>query len=393
MCTEAHLCYTGHKVSAVASKKLYFPALDGVRGVALACVLAHNLGYFEGATALGTVSDRLVGAGWVGVQLFFVLSGFLITGILIDSKGARNFLGSFFMRRILRIFPLYYLALFGYFVLIPYVRQVPQVSDSGTQLWYWLYLSNWSSLVGRGVAPLGHLWSLAVEEQFYLLWPFAVLALRARGFVRLCVALIVAAFAARVCVRMAGLPPAWAYQATVSRIDALALGALGAVVVRRRWLTPASVRRLAFFAFAVLGVVFIATGGLPRTSLAVQTIGYSVVALASLALVLLGSSELDRPWTRKVKLVLEWYPLQQLGKYSYAIYVAHQLINAPLHWRVEHLLEGASGGVRFAVAFAYMVIVSVVSYGVAFVSWHLFERHFLSLKRFFVPRVDELATR
>lgn len=375
----------------LAGKK-HFPALDGVRGIALACVLAHNLGYFEGATALGTLADRLVGAGWVGVQLFFVLSGFLITGILIDSKRAPNFLGSFFMRRVLRIFPLYYLALFAYFVLMPYVSHAPQVSDSGTQLWYWLYLSNWSSLMGRGVAPLGHLWSLAVEEQFYLLWPFAVLAFRAKGFARLCAVLIVGAFAARVYVRMAGLPPAWAYQATVSRIDALALGALGAVAVRRPWLTTSLVRRFALGSFALLAGVFVATGGLPRTSLAVQTVGYSVVAFASLALVLVGATDLDQPWTRKLRAALEWQPLQQLGKYSYAIYVAHQLINAPLHARVEHMFADASGGVRLSVALAYMVSVSIASYGVAFVSWHLFERHFLSLKRFFVPRVNELAT-
>ncbi len=160
------------------------PALEGVRGVAILAVLAHQLlidGY-AGGRALEILRMPFQ-TGWAGVQLFFVLSGFLITGILLDTRRAENFWSSFYARRALRIFPVYYLLLAVTYAIAPHRHQV----------FYWLYLANLRQLAaGPAVESLGHCWSLSVEEQFYLVWPFAVRLLDERGLVRLCAAIVVA---------------------------------------------------------------------------------------------------------------------------------------------------------------------------------------------------------
>src|SRR5580698_6867484 len=135
--------------------------LDSVRGLAVLLVLVHNTDIYP-SLHLGLITN----AGWSGVDLFFVLSGFLITGILIDTKEAQNYFSSFYARRMLRIFPLYYAVL----TLLVIVALHP------TQIYYYLYLSNWLILLKDGWQPnvAGHFWSLAVEEQFYLIWPLCV---------------------------------------------------------------------------------------------------------------------------------------------------------------------------------------------------------------------------
>src|SRR5689334_7899911 len=120
----------------------------------------------------------LSGFGWTGVDLFFVLSGFLITRILLHSREADNYFSSFYARRFLRICPIYYVSLFVLFVIVPLIlrtesAQMPSLQE---RLWYFAYFQNWINVFGRMAWPifLTHYWSLGVEEQFYLIWPLVI---------------------------------------------------------------------------------------------------------------------------------------------------------------------------------------------------------------------------
>ena len=172
--------------------------------------------------------------GWAGVDLFFVLSGFLITGILLDTKGAPRFFRTFYARRFLRIFPLYYGFLAIAFWVAPLLDPSLGVVPLSAQGWYWAYLSNVQlALAGAWQKPvwIGHFWSLAIEEQFYLVWPFLVYATSAKNLVRVCIALIVAALLTRVALVATGHGFA-TYVLTPCRTDALATGALIAALMR-----------------------------------------------------------------------------------------------------------------------------------------------------------------
>jgi peptidoglycan/LPS O-acetylase OafA/YrhL len=138
----------------------HFRPLDGLRGIAiLLVILVHSFNY-KGSSILGRVLDTVARAGWVGVTLFFVLSGFLITGILLDTRDRKNYLRDFFARRSLRIFPLYFAFLAIYFFVAPHVpyvsEQLPQPQPE-MQIYYWTYLANmmeWLSGTTNKVRPL-----------------------------------------------------------------------------------------------------------------------------------------------------------------------------------------------------------------------------------------------
>jgi len=156
------------------------PALDGVRGLAIVLVMFRHMSLKQmGQSPTAPLLDRVVHAvasfGWVGVDLFFVLSGFLITGILLDAKGKPGAFSRFWKRRALRIFPLYYAACAFLFFVLPHIGYFAR--DPATarlvhyQVWYWLYGVNVLEVLHGGLAtPLNtaHFWSLSVEEQFYL---------------------------------------------------------------------------------------------------------------------------------------------------------------------------------------------------------------------------------
>src|SRR5205823_1934832 len=156
------------------------------------------LGGFRPAVALDRIAVVLVEPGWSGVDLFFVLSGFLITGILCDAKGRDGYFRNFFTRRILRIFPLYYGFLGVVFLLLPRVTPFGRhlAALLHYQVWYWTYLLNvLISLRGwPPVADFNHFWLLAVEDQFYLVWPFVVYMLGRRALLAACVGIAAGSF-------------------------------------------------------------------------------------------------------------------------------------------------------------------------------------------------------
>jgi peptidoglycan/LPS O-acetylase OafA/YrhL len=367
------------------------PALDGLRGVAILGVLAHQLcidGY-EGSRAVSRALLPLQ-VGWSGVQLFFVLSGFLITGILLDTRGARNYWSSFYARRALRIFPLYYLLLLSTFVIAPRLFTLSSVllAEYRYQGWYWTYLVNVAPLFHAGtVGPLGHCWSLSVEEQFYWLWPFAVRFLHERALVRLCIGVAAFALVFRLGLRIAHVSPEMVYELTPARLDALALGALGAVAVRQRswlaWIAPRLGRATAGAA-TLLAATAIASGGLARENAITQTIGYSAVAVVSVLVILRSTLDTIRGhgW---LAALLSSPILRTYGRYSYAIYVLH----LPLHLIVTRTLFAARLATLPPTTFlglqaAYLVIGALGLLLLGALSYRIVEKPFLELKRFFV---------
>jgi peptidoglycan/LPS O-acetylase OafA/YrhL len=358
-----------------------------VRGLAILLVLAHNLNAFEGGRLVDREASLGFNFGWVGVQLFFALSGYLISGILLDSQGAPGYYRAFFGRRVLRIFPLYYGTLLVCLVIMPALGVAPAalLADRAHSVWLWTYLINWAEPLGVPVAAFPHFWSLAVEEQFYLVWPFVVRRTTPRRLCWVAVALVIAAFGSRLALRLAGAGVAGPYMFTICRMDALGLGAAVAAVLRvPEWRARAVAwrRPIAAAAAALFTVGLVATRGYPRTSFADQTYGYTILALTFAALVLLVVLDHERGHGA-LGAVFRNRMLRSFGTYSYAIYMFHQpfnlLIGMPLMFSLHPHGIGLKAGA------AYMLAVTAASYAAAVVSYYGYERHFLALKRFFQP--------
>ena len=351
------------------------PALDGLRGVAILLVLVLH------AALPGVAVDNLVHPpqlhgylwvallGWCGVDVFFVLSGFLITGILVRAKGSPHYFRDFYARRALRIFPLYYA------VLLWLLYGPGRAPASSAEQWSSLfYVQNW--LYGAhgdlGDAARTITWSLAIEEQFYLLWPALVAFVSPRALVRLCVGVIVGAVVLR-----AGLVAAGAehvYYLTPCRLDALAAGALLAVVP----LPSARLgRALLVGGLLVLGSAAAVAGTPLPHSPPMQAFG--LVGSMALATGLLVLARGDGAIAR----VARWRWLAVFGRYSYCIYLTHVLvIEAVGRWLQERT---GTWALEWPLAWLFtLTVASVVgSLAVGLVSWHLFEKWWLRLKRHF----------
>jgi peptidoglycan/LPS O-acetylase OafA/YrhL len=361
------------------------PTLDGLRAIAILLVVPHNLNLI--ATFSGT--QLVVAAlhrGWIGVQLFFVLSGFLITRILLDARDAPDYYRSFFVRRALRIFPLYYAVLLVLFVLLPALGLVSLESDPMVELSYWAYFSNWYGPFHHGPEAVSHFWSLAIEEQFYLLWPFVIHRRSAAWVMRLCLAIAAASLLLRVAMLVAGTPTQAIYQFLVTRMDALALGGAAAAAFRvpsvaswtlnhRRFLLGASVLSLAAGAAISRGY-----NSLDPMTL---SLGYTFLAVA-FALSVAAGAAADHLGAAGWPRALRWSPLRRIAKYSYAMYV----LSVPLHFLVGKPALSALGlasSDSIAVDLAYIVIGTALSFLAAAASFHLLEVHFLKLKDRLAP--------
>lgn len=351
-------------------------ALDGVRGVAVALVM---LDHFWPKTITGGPLAALASRGWLGVDLFFVLSGALISGILLQTRESPHFFRNFYARRTLRIFPLYYLFLAACFIVFPVSQggaywSTPFMQAAGSPAWYIVYLTNFK-LALTGFDPphaIRILWSLAVEEHFYLLFPLAVWYCSRKQLVRLLWGAIVLAIVVRSYL-LYRLPEQHElqYVLTPSRIDALALGCLLTVVLRSglrlpppRWWAGAGV--------VLLGLVGLTT----RFSLldsGFRSVGYTLVATAFALLLGWVFLDPDGSGTRW----LRWSPLRYLGTISYGVYVLHVFVGAAANDALDHF------GVLIGMDTVRPFVKVAASLLVAALSWHLFESPILRFKRRF----------
>jgi peptidoglycan/LPS O-acetylase OafA/YrhL len=384
----------GAELGAAVQRRM--PGLDGLRGFAVLVIVWHNVtgvGGGEGHTLLAKVYFASAAAGWVGVTLFFALSGFLITGILLDTRDHPHAWRTFTARRALRIFPLYYATLAVAFIALPLLGALPSWldGDRAHQVWYWTYLLNWSVPFGLGGVGLSHFWSLAVEEQFYLLWPLLALTLSGRRLAAVSAALVLIALGSRIGILNSSWAPSVAskatYTFTICRWDALALGAIVAIAARDgRW--AQKLIRLAWPAtLALIGMTLVLGAwrrGYSNEDWAMETVGQLLFAALSATVVALAIAPgmgAPTPFSR----LLARPALRVVGKYSYAIYVFHfPIIHAVVGWLPKGII--AAGNVASAAMFSVTFMgVFAASFAAALVSWRLLEQPMLGLRRHFDP--------
>jgi len=380
------------------------PTLDGMRGIAVLSVLAFHFAWtFPGddREKAFTLVDRIavhmhdfLWSGWTGVDLFFVLSGYLITrGLVAPSKrttGTR--LKMFWMRRVLRIFPLYYA-----FVIVGTI-----VALALGQGWvpgpsYWLYMQNYSLAFDDEVLRwTAHFWSLAIEEQFYFVWPLVAILVARRRLIPTILVLVPAVVMLRGLLVFKGAqigPVAdllhdqhgiakFVYRATFTRADGLLLGAFVAVTQRevthpvaRAW------RRLRFPIFVgtalTIAGLYAWAHGLNDYDRRIMGIGYVVIALFFASAISMCADAIIGERTRKF---LSSRPLVACGKVSYGMYIFHWVLVVWLAPRITSFQAGMSTATQIALNLGVVVGGIAASYVLAEISFRFFETPFLKLK-------------
>ena len=380
------------------ASKEHRPELDGIRGLAILGVLCSHgvglIGLFDGAQL--SVADKLLKYSmtplWGGVDLFFALSGYLISGILLKTKSKQSYFSSFYARRVLRIFPIYYFVLTASLVAsisLPAVwsQLPPTISWKAS---YFLYLQNWP-VFWHGEKMMsgfwGVYWSLAVEEQFYFIWPLLVFFLSTKTLMRVCAVGFICALPVRIAVSAFVFGGHFGLaQITSSRVDGLLLGAACAIYMHQHqrpvpvsWIVWASSVGAAIMGY----IVVFHHAELIVTSRWILTLGITGYALLSGSLVALSQHRL-----RPIQGFLTHPILRQFGKYSYGIYVYHLFLFLPLRERVlEH--ESFFDALALPLRLLIIALVIAVVFLVAKLSYDLFESRFLRLKDHFRPGPDK----
>lgn len=301
--------------------------LEGLRGVAILLVTVHH--FWPDSGAFFAQWAPLAHLGWIGVDLFFVISGFLIGGILLDTRQDARYFGNFYARRVLRIFPLYYLLVLSLFILVPtaqaLLHQVPYgdagfVRESGSPVWYLLFAGNIRESI-TGVEPaymLAPLWSISIEEQFYLLCPLLVRWLEPAALKWVLVALMVLSPLFRLA--MFVLFPEnerIQYLSTIARLDNLGAGVWLAIVARSGMALPARVLAVLLPVLTGVGIVIFALGGFDRTAFFCRVFGYSFLALYFHVVVAWTLQWRGRPAAAALR--MRW--LVYLGGICYGLYI------------------------------------------------------------------------
>ncbi len=371
---NSNLAYPQAGPSTLDAGRAHYPALDGLRGLAILLVVVyHNFGFIN-----------VFFFGWLGVDLFFVLSGFLITDILLKTVGEKGYLKNFYIRRVLRIFPLYYLCLILFLIVLPKTTiQLDVQYYVDHQIWLWTYLQNWIyTFQSPGQTnALNHLWSLAVEEQFYLLWPLAVLIIRKPGYLLLFISLVlVAVVGLRLLVWMNQISDlAYFNLYTFTRVDGLCIGCMIALLQRVKSNFLHQNRGLIVLCFAGLNFGFFFVNrryqfSFPYLALA----GYTTFAMMFGLLV-------NEAVTRKSKLINLLFNnplLKFFGKISYGFYVFHWPVYLLLF---PYLLPWMSKFISGALLqFLVSVVATIAAIVISWLSYQYYEKYFLKLKDKFV---------
>jgi peptidoglycan/LPS O-acetylase OafA/YrhL len=384
---------TGHSTLEANAARLVrgvqVPVLDGIRGVAVLMVVLYHVNRVtpRGDSAASWVFRHVCRNGWGGVELFFVLSGFLITGGLADGMGSKHYFGTFYARRTLRIFPLYYAALLLFLVVLPELSGSFEHVAVQRQLWLWGYGLNVAVALTHGwdTVPryFDHFWSLAVEEQFYLVWPAVLFVLR-RHARRVCMVMIVLGLGLRTALLLASQSSA-AFALMPSRIDLFAVGGLLALWLRaperNAELLVQRARRT--LAVAALGIAAIGCSveRFDARSPTVLSLGVSLLGLCYGSLLLLALAAPACSWLCRS---LSGSLLGSVGRYSYAIYLLHYPIVEVAGRRAVPQYLQARLHSDFLTQISCAIAAVLLSYALAFVSYHAFEKHWLRLKRHFV---------
>lgn len=353
--------------------------LDGLRALAIIPVILHH------SWPKGHWSSFVGESGWMGVDLFFVLSGYLITGILLNTVRGKHGYRNFLARRSLRIFPLYYLCL-GLFTAVAVFRSDHASWEAmkawGGVGWFFVYLGNFRAAWMNHLPPVlsfATLWSLQVEEQFYLFFPLAVALLSTENLKRFLVGCAVAAPVLRSAMVLFAPHSAVAgYALMPCRMDALAMGGLLAVAFRSGAPPRASHARLSFLigAAAAAGIFLAALRHQPDATAYdpwMRSVGYSAVDFTCAALL---CWVLVSP-ANALSGILRRRALVYTGQIAYGLYLLHE----PASWAARKFLGNIETHSPLSVP-----ITMAASFAAAALSWRFFESPFLAWKQRFQVR-------
>lgn len=348
----------------------HYPALDGIRGIAiLMIVIYHNFGYI----------DKYFFFGWLAVDLFFVLSGFLITDILLNTVENKNFLRNFYFRRILRIFPLYYLFLIIFLIVLPQLNIKADLKYyTDNQIWIWTYLQNWLYIFkDPNTNTLNHLWSVAVEEQFYLLWPLVILLLRKPKYLLIFISLLlVATLGLRLWIWLNHLSGFAYYNLyTFTRIDGICIGCMVALLLK---INPTFLKKYTWgvvLFFAIMNFAFFFINRQYQFSFPyLALVGYTTFAMM---LGLLVNQAITKE-TRLINFIFNIRLLKFFGRISYGFYLFHW----PVYLMCSSYISSRAIIIydEWLTRFAVSVIATLIAIVISWFSFNYFEKYFLKLK-------------
>jgi peptidoglycan/LPS O-acetylase OafA/YrhL len=370
------------------STEAHIKSLDGIRGVAVLAVLFFHFGDLSRSSSVilrtvGYIKD----AGWVGVDIFFALSGFLITGILYNTRDKPDAAVNFYARRALRLFPLFY----GVWVAIGLYVWLAHLPWHPGYLFYLLYAGNFTAIKYGFVGILGvaHFWSLAVEEQYYLIWPLIVWKVegdRKIGSILACSLFL--SFVIKLILIAKHVNPLVAYYLLPTHIESIAMGSALAIALRRNIERPilALSRMLLPLSGASIVLLGFVEQGLNFRNPEVQLFGYPLLGLFACCLIARSLDQSSLTAHIMTNPVLRFY-----GKYSYGLYVYnylfHNLFKDYLYQPLSRHLHN-----QLVLNFGFLLTCYLILTLISVASFHLYESPFLQLKRKFKSTLAERST-
>jgi peptidoglycan/LPS O-acetylase OafA/YrhL len=362
------------------------PELDGLRGIAIFLVLgAHFINVTNGPRLAAFFQDLFL-LGWSGVDLFFVLSGFLIGGILLDVRSSRSYFKTFYARRFFRIIPIYYIWVTLYLLVVgfgtSFLRahtRTGTVPPLGFDIYsHYLFLQNFAVVNYIAISEywFAHTWSLAVEEQFYLVSPLLVRLLTRRRLSLVLGALIFSAPLIRLFVRSHFAQGPWlSYRLMPCRADSLACGMLAAILWRnerfREWLAARGNTLYGWIGVLSAGMLVLWIWFPNPQSPLTETVGFTWIAFFYLTILVLALSRPGGPIATLCR--LPW--LRELGRVSYAVYIIHTTVNLFFHMLLLHAAPQTANAKGAAVT----LLALLGTYGIARLSWEFLEHPLLRL--------------
>jgi peptidoglycan/LPS O-acetylase OafA/YrhL len=358
------------------------PELDGLRGIAILLVWTGHYFAVPGKGMTAFLDGSWFRLGWTGVDLFFVLSGFLIGGILLNVRDSPRYFQTFYARRFFRIIPLYYAWIAVYIVLAVFGSRVFSERVGSFQgvdlsiLSYFLFLQNFRNILTSTVSFwwLSATWSLAVEEQFYLVSPWVVRFLSKRALTIFLIAVTAAAPVLRWFIGSHFDSGPWlAYRLMPCRADSLAIGMLAAVLwsnaKSREWLASHPALLYGLFAIFFAGVAFLWRWHSDPLQPLTQAVGYTWLALFFAVAMLLGISRPASPVAVLARLGF----LREIGGVSYCIYIIHTTVFLFCHRILLHTLPIVTDERAAAVT----LFAALITYAIAKLSWKFLEEPLL----------------
>ncbi len=354
----------------------HFPELDGIRGMAISFILIFHCMPFKGIP-IDSAAFMLKNSMWIGVDLFFVLSGFLITRILMGLKEQNKKYLVFYGRRALRIFPLYYFSLVFVFFVLTNNQEIKYIlTYAAPKQWFFLYGYNIYIMIKNSFSIsdyLNHFWSLCVEEQFYLFWPFLIFSFTSKKLPYVMLSAVLISILSKIFLYLMGMNWPVIFSNTIARMDCFAFGGLAAYGYIN-WNNSnfnQRIKTLFFVSIVVLVVYGVVEKGIRLDSFFTQVLITPVIAVffSSFIYLIINGYFKFLQWL----FFLKW--LRLLGKYSYGIYVYHWLLFITLVRLDIFKLNIKNAWLEFLLLLIVTISVSVMSY-------HVLELPFLKMKRY-----------